>query len=80
MSEIIKFIHKRAPRVVLMVKNPAKGGGTDLGWIPGSGRYPGVGSSNLLQYCCLESPMDRGACGYSPWRHKELDMTEQNIV
>ena len=34
----------------------------DLGLIPGSGRSPGGGNGNLLQYSCLENPMDRGAC------------------
>ena len=33
----------------------------DVGLIPGSGRYPGVGTGNLLQYSCLEIPMDRSA-------------------
>ena len=33
----------------------------DLGLIPGSGRYPGEGNGNPLQYACLENPMDRGA-------------------
>ena len=33
----------------------------DVGLIPGSGRYPAVGTGNLLQYSCLEIPMDRGA-------------------
>ena len=33
----------------------------DLGWIPGSGRSPGGGPGNPLQYSCLENPMDRGA-------------------
>ena len=33
----------------------------DLGWIPGSGRSPGEGNDKLLQYSCLENPMDRGA-------------------
>ena len=33
----------------------------DLGSIPGSGRSPGKGNGNLLQYYCLENPMDRGA-------------------
>ena len=33
----------------------------DLGSIPGSGRSPGEGNGNPLQYSCLESPMDRGA-------------------
>ena len=33
----------------------------DLGLIPGSGRSPGEGNGNSLQYSCLENPMDRGA-------------------
>ena len=32
----------------------------DLGLIPGSGRYPGEGNGNPLQYSCLENPMDKG--------------------
>ena len=42
-----------------MVKNlPANAGDTSL--IPGSGRSPGGGSGNQLQYSCLENPSDRG--------------------
>ena len=39
---------------------------------------PGEGHGNLLQYSCLENPMDRGAwwATVSPWGHRELDMTE----
>jgi len=49
----------------------------DMGSIPGLGRSPGGGHRNSLQYSCLENPMERGAWGgYSPWGHKELDMTE----
>ena len=33
----------------------------DLGSIPGSGRSPGEGNGNSLQYSCLENPMDGGA-------------------
>ena len=46
-----------------MVNNlPANAGDlTDKGSIPGSGRWPGEGSGNLLQYFCLENSMDRGA-------------------
>ena len=33
----------------------------DLALIPGSGRSPGEGNGNPLQYSCLENPMDRGA-------------------
>ena len=35
--------------------------GRDLSSIPGSGRSPGEGDSNTLQYSCLENPMDRGS-------------------
>ena len=35
----------------------------DLGSIPGSGRSPGEGNVNPLQYSCLENSMDRGAWG-----------------
>ena len=58
------------------VKNPpAKG---DTGLITGSGRSPGEGNGNPLQYSCLEISMDRGAlCAIVPWGCKELDMTEQ---
>ena len=34
----------------------------DLGSIPGLGRSPGEGNSNLLQYSCLGNPMDGVAC------------------
>ena len=46
-----------------MVKNlPANTGDTgDEGSIPGSGRSPEGGDDNLVQYSCLENPMDRGA-------------------
>ena len=33
----------------------------DSGFVPGSGRSPGGGHGNPLQYACLENPMDRGA-------------------
>ena len=33
----------------------------DPGSIPGSGRSPGEGNDNPLQYSCLKNPMDRGA-------------------
>ena len=33
----------------------------DLGSIPGSGRFPGEGNGNPLQFSCLENSMDRGA-------------------
>ena len=47
----------------------------DLGLIPGSGRSPGEGNGNPLQYSCLENPMDGGA--WCPRSHKESDMTER---
>ena len=47
----------------------------DLGSIPGSGKFPGEGNGNPLQYSCLENPMDGGA--WCPWGRKELDTTER---
>ena len=41
------------------VKASARNAG-DLGSIPGSGRSPGEGNGNPLQYSCLENPMDGG--------------------
>ena len=35
----------------------------DPGSIPGSGRSPGEGNGNPLQYSCLENPVDKGAWG-----------------
>ena len=59
-----------------MVKNPPGNEG-DLDWIPGLGRCPGGGHGNPLSYSCLENPHEqRTLVGYSPWGHKESDMTE----
>ena len=50
----------------------------DLGSIPGSGRSPGKGNGNPLQYSCLENPHGRRSLvGYSPRGRKESDMTER---
>ena len=51
-----------APQAALVVKNlPAKAeAARDVGSTPGSGRSPGGGNGNPLQYSCLENPMDRG--------------------
>ena len=53
----------RASQVALVIKNlPAKAWDVrHMGSIPGSGRSPGEGHGNPLQYSCLENPMDRGA-------------------
>ena len=53
-----------ASQVVLVVKNllaSAVDSGRDVGSIPGSGKSPGEGNGNPLQYCCLENRIDRGA-------------------
>ena len=46
-----------------MVKNPPTNAedARDAGLIPGSGRSPGGGDGNPLQYSCLENPMEREA-------------------
>ena len=52
----------RTSQVAQVVKTPpANAGDTrDKGLIPGSGRSPGGGHGNPLQYSCLENPMDKG--------------------
>ena len=61
-----------------MAKNPlADAGDTrDEGSIPGSGRSPGEGYGNALQYSCLENPMDGGAWWTTIHGVTELYMTE----
>ena len=61
------------------LKNPpASAGDTgDAGLIPGSGRSPGGGNGNPLQYSCLENPMDKGVWWAAVHGgHKELNLTE----
>ena len=59
----ISLVKSGASQVALVVKNPpAKARDVrDTGSIPGSGRSPGGGQGNAVQYSCLENPMDRGA-------------------
>ena len=59
-------------------KEPSANAGDtgDVGSIPGSGRYPGGGNGNPLQYSCLENPRDRAAW-QAPYGCKDLDMTER---
>ena len=56
-------LSNRASQVVLVVKNtpPNTGNLRDAGSIPGSGRSPGEGNGNPLQYSCLGNSMGRGA-------------------
>ena len=70
------FYHLKT--LVPEVKSPPANAGDirDKGLIPGSGRYPGGGHSNPLQYSCLENPMERGAWRATVHRFTELDMTE----
>ena len=57
---------------------PANAGDArDADSIPGLGRSPGVGNGNPLQHSCVKDSMERGAlAGYSPWNHRESDVTE----
>ena len=45
--------------------------------VPVLGKSPGGGQSISLQYCCLVNPHgEKSLMGYSPWGHKESDMSE----
>ena len=49
----------------------------DVGSIPGSGKSPGEGTGNPLQYSCLENSTDNEAWQATVHGVTELDMTEQ---
>ncbi|KAI4549444.1 hypothetical protein MG293_001774 [Ovis ammon polii] len=53
----------------------------DRGSIPGSGRSPGEGNGNPLQYSCLENPMEGEACLSSVRRNptKNLNRTSGDL-
>ena len=70
-------------RVVLVIKNPSASAGDrrDVGSIPPSERSPGEGSSNPLQYSCLESygqtePDGLQSVGLQRVRQTESDLTQ----
>ena len=66
-------------QAALMIKNLSANAvdARDTGSIPGSGRYPGVGNGNRVQYSCLENPMDRGSWwATAHGAAKESDMIE----
>ena len=68
-----------ASLVAQMVKNPpAKTGDMrDMASIPGLGRSPTGGHGNPLQNSYMKNPHgQKSLAGYSPWGHKESDMTE----
>ena len=61
-----------------MMKNPPANAGDvrDVGSVPGSGRSPGGGHGNPLQYSYMENPMDRGAWQAAVHRVAQLDTTK----
>ena len=72
-----RFQYSWASLVAQMVKNPPTVQKT-LGSTPELGQSPGGGHGNPLQYSCLENLHGQWSlAGYSPWGHKESDMTER---
>ena len=69
-------------QVALIVKNPPANPGdiSDSASIPGSGRSPGEGNSNPLQYACLGNPTDRGAWWVTVHGVTESDTTEHSTT
>ena len=76
LSSVYDSLIPKPGGTMVLQKNPPANAG-DVGSIPGSGRSPGEGNDNLLQYSCLGNLKGRGAW----WTTvhgvtKELDMTE----
>ena len=63
-----------ASQVALVIKNPPANAG-DAGSIPGSGKSPGEGNGNTLQYSCQGNSMNRGAWWATVHGVAELDAT-----
>ena len=61
-----------------MIKNPPVSAedARHVGLIPGSGRSPGLGNGNPLQYSCLENSRDRGAWWATVRGVTESDMSD----
>ena len=72
------LLKREVSQVALVVKNLLVNAGDvkRQGSIPGSGRSPGEGISNPLQYSCLENPIDRGAWRATVHGVAESFMTE----
>ena len=69
------YVYMGFPGGKLMKNPPANAGDkTDRGLVPGSGRSPGVGYSDSLQYFCLENTMDRG-----DWQATVHEVTKNQI-
>ena len=64
---------RRVPQVAQWLRSrlPIAGDSRDMGLTPESGRSPGRGNGNPLQYSCLENPMGRGA-----WQATVLGVTK----
>ena len=81
MEKLTKLFHQPNIKLILKgqvaqtVKNPHERWETwvqYLGW-----QDPGGGHSNPLQYSCLQNPHgQRSLARYSPWGHKESDVTK----
>ena len=85
-----------ASQAMQWYKNPPANAGDirDVGSIPGSGRSPGGGNDNPLQYSCLENPMDRGASwaivhgvpksqtqqSYWAWTHTQIHIHTYTVL
>ena len=76
LAESVKNLDETRPGGPVVQNPPANAGDArDLGSIPDSGRSPGKGKGNALQYSCLENPMDRGA-----WRATVHRVTQRQTL
>ena len=75
---MLAWVKTSLPRWSLVVKSPPgiARDKRDKGPTLGSGRFPGGGRRNPLQYSCLENPRTEEPAGYGPWGHSRIHLKE----
>ena len=76
MADFVLFCSNLIYEFTVVKKLPVNAGGTgDTGLFPELGRSPAEGNGNLLQYSCLENPMDGGV-----WQARVQGVEKESVM